>query len=257
MFDTSNLKCELEPALYLVPTPIGNLEDITFRAMRVLATADIVACEDTRTTASLLKKIEVHANQLTSYHEYNEREKAPYLADLIKQGKSVALVSDAGTPALSDPGYRLINSAIELGLKIIALPGANALLPALSSSGFPTNEFTFMGFPPQKKGRQTFLKRVSEQETTVILYESTHRIIKLVTELGEHCGDDRQVCIAREISKIYEEYLRGTIGELKLTLATRKELKGEIVVIIARKEPEIREESSNKYSNKIEVDSEQ
>ncbi len=257
MFDTSNLKCELESALYLVPTPIGNLEDITFRAMRVLATVDMVACEDTRTTASLLKKIGVHATQLTSYHEYNEREKAPYLADLIKQGKSVALVSDAGTPALSDPGYRLINSTIELGLKIIALPGANALLPALSSSGFPTNEFIFMGFPPQKKGRQTFLKRVSEQETTVIIYESTHRIIKLVSELGEHCGDERQICIAREISKIYEEYLRGTIGELKITLAQRKELKGEIVVVIARKESAAKEESVNKYSNKISVDEEE
>lgn len=235
MFDINNLLVELEPALYLVPTPIGNLEDISYRALKILVSADIIACEDTRNTASLLRKLGIHAKQLTSYHEYNEREKSPQLAEAIKQGKSIALVSDAGTPALSDPGYRLINEAIDREVKVIALPGANALLPALSASGFATNEFIFMGFPPQKKGRQTFLKRVADRDCTVVLYESTHRIGKLINEIAEYCGADRKVCIAREISKMFEEYIRGTAEELQTIMATRKELKGEIVVVIERK----------------------
>ena len=236
MFENEDLNEKLSPALYLVPTPIGNVEDITLRALKVLANADIVACEDTRTSAVLLKKIGVHALQLTSYHEYNEREKAPQLAKLIEEGKSIALISDAGMPALSDPGYRLINETIGLGQTIVPLPGANALLPALAASGFPTNEFMFMGFPPQKKGRKTYLERLASRDCTVIAYESTHRIAKFIGEIAEYCGEDRRVCIAREISKIYEEFIRGTAGEVRQIVAERKELKGEIVVVVERQE---------------------
>ena len=204
--------------------------------IRVLANVDVVACEDTRTSAQLFSKLGIRAKLLTSYHEYNEREKAPYLAGLVADGYSVAIVSDAGTPGLSDPGYRAVNEAIDNGIKIIPLPGANALLPALSASGMPTNEFIFMGFPPQKKGRKTFLARVAEQDCTVVTYESTHRIAKYIDEIVEACGPDRRIVIAREISKIYEEFIRGTAAEVRSIIEQRKELKGEIVVIISKNE---------------------
>lgn len=229
-----NLTFEPENALYLVPVPIGNISDITIRALRVLANAEIVACEDTRTSALLFSKLGIRAKTLTSYHEFNEREKAPYLAGLVGEGYSVAVVSDAGSPGLSDPGYRAVTECVKLGYKVIPLPGANALIPALSASGLPTNEFVFMGFPPQKKGRKTFLARLAEQDCTVVAYESTHRIAKFVDELVENCGPERKIVIAREISKIYEEFIRGTAAEVRAIIAERKELKGELVVIIAK-----------------------
>jgi 16S rRNA (cytidine1402-2'-O)-methyltransferase len=230
-----NLIINLEPALYLVPTPIGNLDDITIRALKTLSSADVIACEDTRTSLSLLRKYDIRPQILTSCHEYNEKAKGESLAEMIESGKSVALVSDAGSPALSDPGFRTVNAVLERGLKVIALPGATALVPALSASGFPSDEFMFMGFPPQKKGRQTFIKKALSQECTVILYESTHRIVRLINEIVELDADDKEICIAREISKIYEEYIRGTAKELQNILAERKELKGEIVVLIRKK----------------------
>lgn len=226
----------LEPALYLVPTPIGNLEDITLRAIKTLSSADIIACEDTRTSQNLLKKLDISFNKLISYHEYNEKERAAGLVQNIISGKSVALISDAGTPGISDPGYRIINEAITNNIKIIPLPGANALLPALLGSGFPTNEFLFLGFPPQKKGRQTFLKGACEYSQTLIMYESTHRIGKLITEITEYFGEDTQICIARELTKIYEEFIRGTAKEVLEIYNTRKELKGEMVVVINKRE---------------------
>ncbi len=232
MFDMNNLCVELAPALYLIPTPIGNLEDITLRAMKTISSVDMLACEDTRTTAQLLRHYGISAKRLTSYHEYNEREKSIELANMIEMGMAVGLVSDAGSPGISDPGYRIINETVARGLKVIALPGANALIPAITSTGFPTNEFKFVGFPPQKKGRQTFLKNAVEAHCTVIMYESTHRIHKLIKELSELIPPEREVCIAREISKMYEEFIRGTIAEVNQILSSRKEIKGEIVVIL-------------------------
>ena len=232
MFDLNNLSVELEPALYLIPTPIGNLEDITLRALKAISSVDMLACEDTRTTAQLLRHYGISAKRLTSYHEYNEREKSIELATMIETGMAVGLVSDAGSPGISDPGYRIINETVSRGLKVITLPGANALIPAITGTGFPTNEFKFVGFPPQKKGRQTFLKKVIDENCTVIMYESTHRIHKLIKELSQLCNPERQVCIAREISKLYEEFIRGTIAEVLQIIATRKEIKGEIVVIL-------------------------
>lgn len=233
---TENKNIELEAALYLVPTPIGNLDDITLRAMKVLSAANIIACEDTRTTQSLLKKLEIRYEKLLSYHEYNERERAAELVQAMLAGKSVAIVSDAGTPAISDPGYRIINEAINNEIKIIPLPGANAMLPALLGSGFATNEFLFLGFPPQKKGRQTFLTNAAKMPQTLIIYESTHRIGKLIKEIVEHFGGDTQICIARELSKIYEEFIRGTAEEVLAIFEQRKEFKGEIVVLINKRE---------------------
>lgn len=233
----------LEPALYIVPTPIGNMEDITLRAVRTLSEADIIACEDTRRAGLLLQKLNITRKRFESYFEHNETEKAAMLVKEISNGKSVAIISDAGTPLLSDPGYRIVCSAIELGLKIFALPGASALLPALSASGLPPNSFTFLGFPPQKKGRRTFIEDATNYNTTLVFYESTHRLEKFIGELEEKFGGWRRACIAREISKIHEEYIRGTLAELKTILKEHKNLKGEFVVIVEGISQRSREES--------------
>lgn len=225
----------LEAALYLIPTPIGNLEDITARAKRILTKADIVACEDTRNTGLLLQALQIRAQKLESYHDFNEATKSVFLIDKIKSGASVALVSDAGTPAVSDPGYKLVHAAIEKGVKVIPLPGPTAFVPALIASGMAVHSFAFLGFPPQKKGRHTFLTNAANYDITVIFYESTHRIIKLVDELLERCGGERRICIAREISKIHEEFLRGTISEIKEQIKDKTNLKGEFVVVLEGK----------------------
>lgn len=225
----------LQPGLYLVPTPIGNLEDMTQRAIRILQQADIIACEDTRRTGQLLKQFGIQKKKLSSYHEHNEKEKAKQLANELLAGKTVALVSDAGTPAISDPGYRIIKTAIENDIKIISLPGATAFAPALAASGIPINNFLFLGFPPQKKGRKSFLKKISNLEWTIVLYESPYRILKLIDELIEYCGGERQICIAREISKIYEEFIRGTLLECREALLKKPSIKGEFVVVIEGK----------------------
>ncbi len=228
-------KNELPAALYLVPTPIGNLGDITLRAVEVLKNADIIACEDTRRTGQLLRLLNIRPKALESYHEHNEQSKSEKLVNHLLEGKTIALVSDAGSPAISDPGYRIVKAAIEQNIQIVPLPGPTAFVPALMASGMPTNEFVFVGFPPQKKGRQTFFKRIAEFEQTIIMYESPHRIQKAINELFEYFGADRRVCIAREISKLYEEFIRGTVAEVKVMLETKQELKGEIVIIIEGK----------------------
>lgn len=223
---------ELLPALYIVPTPIGNLDDITLRALKILAAADIIACEDTRNTGKLLNHYSIFSKKLESYYEFNELKKSQILIKEILNGKIVALTSDAGYPGISDPAYRIINEAISNNINVVPLPGAAAFLPALVGSGFPTDCFKFVGFPPQKKGRKTFIKKAAQEECTVIFYESPHRILKLIEELIEICGNDRRVCIAREISKIYEEFIRGNLKSVKNELVSNNKVKGEFVVIL-------------------------
>ncbi len=223
----------LQPALYLVPTPIGNMDDITLRALKVLNRADIIACEDTRRTGILLKRHDIKAKKIVNYREQNERKQAKRLVEEIKSSKSVALASDAGYPLISDPGYRIVQAAIENEIKIIPLPGCAAFVPALAASGLPVDKFVFLGFPPHKKGRQTFIKNLSEYDSTVILYESPYRIKKLLDEISEHLGDETQICLAREISKKFEEFIRGAVGEVKESVGD-KNVKGEFVVVIGR-----------------------
>ncbi len=223
---------KIETGLYIVPTPVGNLDDITIRALKILSSADIIACEDTRHTGTLLKAYNIKHNKLESYYEHNEETKASILIKEIERGKSVALVTDAGTPGISDPGYRIIKKSIENGIKIVSLPGATAFVPALVASGLPLDEFHFYGFPPTKKGRKTFLEEVSKQKATSILYESPYKILKLLDELIQICGQERQACIAREISKVYEEFIRCTLAECRIVLAQRQAIKGEFVLVI-------------------------
>lgn len=227
---------KLEPAIYIVSTPIGNLDDITLRAIKVLKSVDIIACEDTRHSGIMLKKLEIEYNRLISYHEHNESEQSHKLIDLVQDGKSIAVISDAGTPLISDPGFKLVAMAIESDVKVIPIPGASSFLTALSASGMSVHKFTFAGFAPQKKGRQTFLRNISESKDTIILFESTHRIEKLTFELLDILGSDRKVCIARELTKIHEEFIRGNIKDVCEIVKLKKGLKGEIVVIIEGKQ---------------------
>jgi 16S rRNA (cytidine1402-2'-O)-methyltransferase len=226
------LENNLEPAIYLVATPIGNLEDITLRALRILTNCDIIACEDTRHSGLLLQKLQIPHKKLVSYHDYNEAEKSVEIVNMVLEGKSIALISDAGTPLISDPGYKLVVKAIEKNVKVIPIPGVSALITALSACGLGVHNFTFVGFAPQKKGRMTFLKNICTYETSVILYESCHRIEKLLSELFEYAGADRNICVARELTKMHEEFIRGSIAEVKEIVNLRKGLKGEIVVIL-------------------------
>jgi 16S rRNA (cytidine1402-2'-O)-methyltransferase len=227
---TKNL---IEPALFIVPTPIGNLEDITLRALRILKEADIIACEDTRRMGQLLKHYDIQSKRLESYYEQNEITKAGYLIELINNGYSVALTTDAGTPGISDPGFRIIKQAKEKNIKIIPLPGATSIIPALLGSGFALNEFKFVGFPPHKKGRQTFLNNLKQESSVIIILESPNRIIKLLNELYNVFENTRKVCLARELTKIYEEFLIGTPVELIELLNKRPNIKGEFVVVIS------------------------
>lgn len=225
---------QLENALYIVPTPIGNLEDITQRAVNVLGNADIIACEDTRTTGKLLNLLNIPHKKMTSLHQHNESAKANSLVEAIKNGKSVALASDAGTPGISDPGYRIIAAAIEECVKVVPLPGATAFVPALIASGFPNHHFTFFGFPPQKKGRMTFFEMVCNHQFTSILYESPHKIVKTLETLTNSIPE-RKICVAREISKAFEEFVIGTPAEC-LEVFTQKQAKGEFVLVICSPE---------------------
>ena len=224
----------IETCLYIVPTPIGNLKEITLRAIEILSNVDIIATEDTRRAGLLLKLLNIqHKEKLQSYYNFNEEEKSFELVKLIQKGFSVALISDAGTPCISDPGYRLVKKARENNIKIISLPGATAFVPALVSSGFSNHCFTFWGFPPQKRGRQSFLKKIINNENTSILYESSHRIRKLISEIAEF-DINRNIYISREISKIYEEHIlfntqKFLNGEIKIIE------KGEFVIIIEGK----------------------
>jgi 16S rRNA (cytidine1402-2'-O)-methyltransferase len=216
--------------LFIVPTPIGNLEDITLRAINTLKTVDLVLAEDTRTSSFLLKHLNVE-KPLKSYHQHNEHKILQELIQLLASGKNIALVSDAGTPGISDPGYLLIREAIENNVQVISLPGATAFVPALVNSGLPCNEFSFYGFLPQKKGRQTKLKLLAAEEKTFILYESPFRLAKLLQELKEHLGAERKASVSRELSKLYEETKRGTLSELA-EFYSAKTVKGEIVVVV-------------------------
>lgn len=216
--------------LFIVPTPIGNLEDITLRALRVLKEVDLIAAEDTRHTQHLLNHYGIKT-LLTSYHEHNEREKAHTLVERIKSGANLALVSDAGTPAIADPGFRLVVAAIAAGIQIVPLPGAAALAAVLSASGLPTDRFLFEGFLPAKKSeRQAKLQALREQTATLIFYEAPHRLLETLQDMHELLGD-RELVVAREVSKVHEEFLRGTVSEVVMRLSDR-EVKGEITLVL-------------------------
>ena len=217
--------------LYLVPTPIGNLGDMTIRALEVLKLADLILAEDTRTTGKLLSHYEVGTPQ-KSYHIHNEHKILEFIIEAINAGKSIALVSDAGTPGISDPGFLLVRRALEENLAVEALPGPTALIPALLKSGFPTDRFCFEGFLPHKKGRMTRIERLVNEERTVVLYESPHRILKLLVQLAEKLEPTRRVSVSRELTKLHEETITGTINEVQEILKVRSSIKGEIVVVI-------------------------
>ncbi len=217
--------------LYLVPTPIGNLEDMTFRAVRILKEVDLILAEDTRTTGFLLKHFEIK-NKMQSHHKFNEHQTTNSIVSRIQAGENIALVSDAGTPGISDPGFLLVRACVENGVKVECLPGATAFVPALVDSGFPTDRFCFEGFLPQKKGRQTKLKQLALEERTVILYESPFRVLKTLTQLAEYLGANRRASVSREISKLHEETVRGTLDEV-ISHFQMNEPKGEFVIIIA------------------------
>jgi 16S rRNA (cytidine1402-2'-O)-methyltransferase len=220
--------------LYLVPTPVGNLDDMTFRAIKVLKEVDVILAEDTRTTGILLKHYGIE-NHLQSHHKFNEHETAQGLAMRMKCGETMALVTDAGTPAISDPGFMLTRACVEVGVEVQCLPGATAFVPALVDSGLPNDRFYFEGFLPQKKGRQTRLKELAEEKHSMIIYESPYRLVKTLGQLAEVMGNERSVSVSREISKIHEETVRGTLEEVKKHFE-ENEPKGEIVMIVAGKE---------------------
>ena len=216
--------------LYVVPTPVGNLEDITLRALRVLKEVDLILAEDTRTSSVLLKLYDIHT-PLKSHHKFNEHETSDQMAERIAAGLNVALISDAGTPGISDPGFMLVRACVERSVEVQCLPGATAFVPALVDSGLPCDRFYFEGFLPQKKGRQTRLQQLAQQEHTMIIYESPFRLQKTLEQLAEYLGQDRHASVSREISKKFEDTQRGTIAEL---IAHYKEhpAKGEIVIIV-------------------------
>ena len=217
--------------LYLIPTPIGNLEDMTFRAIRILKEVDLILAEDTRTTGFLLKYFDIR-NKMQSHHKFNEHETVANIVSHIQEGENIALVSDAGTPGISDPGFLLVRACIEKGLEVECLPGATAFVPALINSGFPTDRFCFEGFLPQKKGRQTKLKELALEERTIILYESPFRVLKTLMQLAEFMEKNRRVSVSREISKLHEETVRGTLSEV-ITYFQLNEARGEFVIVIS------------------------
>lgn len=216
--------------LYLVPTPIGNLEDMTFRAVRLLKEVDLILAEDTRNSGKLLKHFEIET-PMQSHHMHNEHKTVSSIAERIKAGQTIALISDAGTPAISDPGFLLVRECIAQGIEVDCLPGATAFVPALVNSGLPNDKFVFEGFLPVKKGRQTRLKILSEETRTMIFYESPHKLLKTLTHFSEYFGEDRQVSVSREITKLHEETVRGSLTEV-IQHYTQKPPKGEIVIIV-------------------------
>lgn len=220
--------------LYLIPTPVGNLEDITLRALRLLKEVDVILAEDTRTTAKLLKHYEIDT-PLLSHHKFNEHQQVDRIAERIEKGENIALVSDAGTPGISDPGFLLTRTCVERGIETECLPGATAFVPALVNSGFPCDRFCFEGFLPQKKGRQKKLNALTDESRTMIFYESPYRLVKALEQMAEVFGPNRYACVAREISKMFEEFKRGTLEELA-TWYTQHVVKGEIVLIVAGKD---------------------
>jgi 16S rRNA (cytidine1402-2'-O)-methyltransferase len=219
--------------LYLVPTPVGNLEDMTLRAIRILKEVDLILAEDTRTTGFLLKHFQIE-NKMQSHHKFNEHKTVNGIVGRIKAGESIAMVSDAGTPAISDPGFLIVRACVESGVEVECLPGATAFVPALVNSGLPNDRFCFEGFLPPKKGRQTRLRELAEEKRTIVLYESPFRLVKTLSQLEEVAGPDRKVSVSREISKLHEQTVRGTLAEVKKYFE-KNEPKGEIVVILSGK----------------------
>jgi 16S rRNA (cytidine1402-2'-O)-methyltransferase len=217
--------------LFLVPTPIGNLEDMTFRAVRILKEVDLILAEDTRTSAPLLKHFGID-KKIFSHHQHNEHKSVTEVIRFLKEGKQIALISDAGTPAISDPGFLLVREAIRNDIPLECLPGPTAFVPALVDSGLSADRFTFEGFLPVKKGRQTRMKELVNEQRTMIFYESPHRLLKTLEELAQYLGTDRQASVSRELSKMFEETVRGTLEEIKLHFETHT-LKGEIVLCVA------------------------
>lgn len=217
--------------LFIVPTPVGNMEDMTLRAIRVLKEADVILAEDTRTSSVLLKHFDIH-NRLLAHHKFNEHTSTAGVIDLLRQGQTVALVSDAGTPGISDPGFLLAREASREGFEVQCLPGATACIPAIVSSGLPCDRFCFEGFLPQKKGRKTMLESLQNERRTMIFYESPYRLLKTLQQFAEAFGEERQVSVCREISKIHEESVRGTLAEV-IEHFTAVAPKGEIVIVLA------------------------
>ena len=216
--------------LYVVPTPVGNLEDMTFRAVRVLKEADLILAEDTRTSGVLLKHFEIK-NSMQSHHKFNEHKMVESVVNRIKAGETIALISDAGTPGISDPGFLVVRECVRNGIEVQCLPGATAFVPALVPSGLPNERFCFEGFLPQKKGRMTKLKSLVDERRTMVFYESPHRLLKTLTQFAEYLGVDRQASVSREISKLYEETVRGTLSEL-VQHFTATDPRGEIVIVV-------------------------
>lgn len=220
--------------LYIVPTPIGNLKDITLRALEVLKEVELILAEDTRTTSHLLNHYSI-TKPLSPYHQHNEHKVLQHLVNQLLEGKNMALVTDAGTPGISDPAFLLIRECIKVGVKVECLPGATAFVPALVNSGIPTNRFLFEGFLPIKKGRQTLFKKLAEEERTMIFYESPLRLVKTLEEFIQYFGADRICCVSRELSKMFEENIRGTLTEV-VNHYKEKAPKGEIVIVLQGKE---------------------
>lgn len=219
--------------LYIVPTPIGNLEDITLRAINVLKEVDIILAEDTRTTAFLLKHLGID-KKMYSHHKFNEHATVDMISSRIAEGRSVALVSDAGTPGISDPGFLLVRTCVEQGIEVESLPGATALIPALLQSGFPCDRFCFEGFLPQKKGRNKRIQQLAEEQRTMIFYESPYRVVKALEQFAEAFGADREVAVSRELTKKFEQTVRGTMTEVAEHFR-KTEPKGEFVIVVAGK----------------------
>ena len=219
--------------LYIVPTPIGNLEDITLRAIRILKEADHILAEDTRTSSVLLKHYNI-ATRLSSHHKFNEHRTVERIAEQILAGENIALISDAGTPSISDPGFLLTRTCLNMGVEVECLPGATAFVPALVNSGFPSDRFCFEGFLPQKKGRQKKLKELADETRTMIFYESPYRLVKALEQFAEYFGPERKVSVSRELSKLFEENFRGTVADVLLHFQS-KTVKGEIVIVLEGK----------------------
>ena len=230
--------------LYLVPTPVGNLEDITYRALRVLKEADLILAEDTRTSGNLLRHFEIK-NAMISYHKFNEHQTVDRVVERLQSGETVAVISDAGTPGISDPGFLVAREAIKAGIEVCCLPGATAFVPALVSSGLPCDKFCFEGFLPVKKGRQTRLTMLAEEPRTIIFYESPHRLVKTLAQFAEVFGAERPVSVCREISKMHEESVRGTLAEV-LAHFTEVEPRGEFVIVVGGNEETSVKKSKNK-----------
>lgn len=218
--------------LYLVPTPIGNLDDMTYRAVDTLKQADLIACEDTRTSGVLLNHYTIDT-PTTSFHAHNEHDKTPHLVKRMRVGHDIALITDAGTPGISDPGFYLARACHEAGVPVSALPGATAFVPALTASGLPSDRFVFEGFLPRKKGRQTRLSELASEPRTIVLYESPYRLVRTLGDLAEAFGAERQAAVARELTKVHEELRRGGLAELRKYYGSQSKVRGECVVVVA------------------------